>query len=411
MYRQPRYRLKRKVRFFFIAIVLLSLMAGGVLWAAGFFDNLDVPFVSDLPEPDAYEGRINVLVIGTDTRNGEEIARADTIMLCSVDTEKNLISILSIPRDTRVNIPGHGYDKINSSTIYGGPSMAMKTVSNLLGIRINKYAMIDYKGFKNLVDALGGVTMNVEQRMYHYDPDDGGAYTIDLYPGVQKLDGNKALQFVRYRSYALGDIQRAEQQQKFLTALIKEVLQPSTVVKLPSIVLSTYKDVKTNLSLNEIRKLAVAAKNMTDSTVQTQTLPGKFLNYNGISYWEADPVQTRYVVAAMMEGQIANSKVVLGEETINTRKTEDNIEQPNGTPSNEEETYNRDSGNNSWIPDYPDYDDNTGTGSSGTGSNSNNGSSQGQQGGSGSGSGGYSGGIVPPSIDYPDDPVRIEYHY
>ncbi|NTW05056.1 MAG: LCP family protein [Peptococcaceae bacterium] len=379
--------MKRKARFVFITLLVLMFMAGGVLWAVGYFDDMVNSLISG-GTVEAFEGRINVLVIGTDTRQGEDTARADTLMMCSVDTEKNLISILSIPRDTRVDIPGHGYDKINSSTIYGGPAMAMRTVSGLLGVRISKYAMIDYEGFKNLVDALGGVTMDVQHRMYHYDPQDRGAYTIDIRPGLQELDGDKALQFVRYRSYPLGDIQRTEQQQKFLTALIKEVLQPTTVVKLPKIIIKTYGDVDTNLSLMEMKELAEAAGKMNASTVVTQTLPGKFLNYDGISYWEADPIQSRQIVAAIMEGQ-SGSKVVLGETTINTKSSDSGASE--ATDSNPDSV--TDPATNQEVGGVPSEDVNawdssnntTGGSSSNTSSSSNSGGSK-----------GASGGIIPP---------------
>lgn len=319
-----RYRLKRRARFLFVVVFLLTILTGGGLWAAGFFDEfLYKRGFADMPEnPDPYKGRLNVLVMGVDTRKGETIARADTIMLCSVDTEKNILSVISIPRDTRVQIPGHGWEKINSATVFGGPSLAMKLVSDLLGIRVNNYVMTNYEGFKDIVDSLGGVTMDVKEKMYHHDPEDSGSYTIDIKPGVQRLNGDKALQFVRYRNYALGDITRAEQQQKFLSALVKQTLQPSTVFRLPPLVVSTYKAVDTNLSLLEMKKLAAAASKMTGDNLLTQTLPGKFLNIDGGSYWEPDPYLTRQVIAGIFEGKTV-SRVVMGETTVITTENKE----------------------------------------------------------------------------------------
>lgn len=315
-----RYRLKKRARFVFVVFFALTLLVGGGLWASGLIDDHLYKWgLVDIPEnPDAFKGRLNVLVMGLDTRKGENMARADTIMLCSVDTEKNIMSILSIPRDTRVRIPGHGWEKINSATVYGGPSLAMKVVSDLLGIRVDNYVMTDYEGFKQIINALGGVTIDIKERMYHEDPEDGGIYTIDLKPGVQRLNGDKALQYVRYRGYALGDISRVETQQKFLSALVKEVLQPSTVVRLPSLIVSTYKAVDTNLSLLNMKKLAVAASKMTSANLLTQTLPGKFLNLDGASYWEPDPSLTRQVIAGIYEGRVTVGKAVQGETTVVT---------------------------------------------------------------------------------------------
>ncbi len=329
--RNSGYRLKKRFRFVFVLFFFLTLLAGGGLWASGLMDDyLYEAGLIDFPEkPDAFKGRINVLVMGMDSRHGEA-ARADTIMLCSVDTEKNIMSILSIPRDTRVRIPGHGWEKINSATVYGGPGMAMKLVSDLLGIRVTSYVATDYDGFKSIIDTLGGVTVDIKERMYHHDPEDGGIYTIDLMPGVQRLDGYKALQYVRYRDYALGDIGRAEQQQQFLSALSKEVLQPSTVIRLPSLIAGAYRAVETNLSLLEMKKLAVAAGKMTGASLLTQTLPGQFLEYDGVSYWEPDPQLTRQVIAGIYEGR-AVGKVVLGEtKVISTEKPEEEPQKSQG---------------------------------------------------------------------------------
>lgn len=319
MRRNPRYRLRSRARFAFAAVLVIVFMTVGGLLAAWFLSDLDfLGIIDDSPgETAAFKTRLNVLVLGVDTRAGENMARADTIMLASVDAEKNQMSILSIPRDTRVRVPGHGWEKINSTTLLGGPALTMKTVSDLLGIRVNKYVMTDYEGFKDIVDALGGVTMDVKQRMYHHDPEDGGKYTVDLKPGIQRLDGDKALQFVRFRDYALGDINRAEQQQKFLAALVNEALQPSTVVKLPSLVSIVSKAVQTNLGIGEMKKLAQVASKMNKANLVTQTLPGKFLNTEDGSYWEVDPVQARAVVARLLEGR-PSGNVVLGETTTMT---------------------------------------------------------------------------------------------
>ncbi|RYD07038.1 hypothetical protein N752_00215 [Desulforamulus aquiferis] len=99
----------------------------------------------------------------------------------------------------------------------------MKTVSDLVGVDIDNYVVTNVRGFRDIVDVIGGVTLDVEKRMYYYDPfDEPDLRKIDLQPGVQKLDGNKALQYVRFRSDALGDVTRTERQQKFLKALAKE---------------------------------------------------------------------------------------------------------------------------------------------------------------------------------------------
>lgn len=321
-HRRPRYRLKSKIRLVGLCLFLMLAGAGGYLWAGGYLSlgQLDKDIVdiikTDEPGPkDMYEGRKNVLLLGMDARKGETLARTDTIMLASIDTEKNQLAVLSIPRDTRVEIPGHGWDKINGATLYGGPELAMRTVSDLLGVPVEDYVITNYDGFKEIIDALGGVTIDIEKRMYHYDPQDGGIYTIDLRPGVQRLDGEKALQYVRYRGYALGDIDRAEHQQKFLAALTREVLQAETVLKLPRLVTKLNDAIATNIKLTEMVKLANTARKMKEANIVTQTLPGTFLDYHGASYWSVDPSQARLAVARLFDGEKV-SQVVQGSTVV-----------------------------------------------------------------------------------------------
>jgi len=290
-------------------LLLIALVyAGYTLYANDFF--LPRFELSSTTAPVSIGQRLNVLLLGIDAREGETNTRTDTIILASVDPKTKQMSLLSIPRDTRVYIPKHGYDRINSAAVYGGPEMTMEVVSDLLGIPLKYYVLVDFNGFKNIVDTLGGVTLEVEQDMYHYDPTDNYAYHIDLKKGLQRLDGDKALQYVRYRGYAMGDIDRTAHQQKFLIALGKEVLQPSTILKLPSLVPTINKYVKTNLSLSDMMKLASAAKSMEDGTFVAQTLPGRPVDIDGISYWGVDPAEAKQMVAKLFKGE-TTTEVVL----------------------------------------------------------------------------------------------------
>ncbi|NMA52664.1 MAG: LCP family protein [Peptococcaceae bacterium] len=305
-----RRRLKRKRPFIIFCLLLAALFYGGyTLYANDFF--LPSFELGSSPAPPVNTGqRLNVLLLGVDAREGESQTRTDTIILASVDPKTKQMSLLSIPRDTRVNIPRHGYDRINSAAVYGGPEMSMKVVSELLGIPIKYYVIADFNGFKNIVDALGGVTLEVEQDMYHYDPTDNYAYHIDLSRGLQRLDGDKALQYVRYRGYAMGDIERTAHQQKFLVALGKEMLQPGTILKLPSLIPEVNKYVKTNLSLSDMMKMASAAKSMEDGNFVAQTLPGRPVDIDGISYWGVDPAEARQMVAMLFRGETTTDVVL-----------------------------------------------------------------------------------------------------
>ena len=181
--------------------------------------------------------------------------------------------------------------------------MTTRVVSSLLGVPLRYYVLVDFNGFKRVVDALGGVTIDVEQDMYHEDPEDNRAYQIDLKKGLQRLDGDKALQYVRYRGYPLADIERTQHQQKFLAALLHEVTQPSAVLKLPVLVPELYRCVKTNLSLTQIYQLAQAARKLEGSKMLAQTLPGYPVMIDDISYWAVDPAEAKLALGRLLNGE------------------------------------------------------------------------------------------------------------
>ena len=292
-----------------LTVIFLLLMAGT---AGAYYVWTGKPpsaFVTG-PSSSSPSGRTNVLLMGTDARAGEPSQRTDTMILCSIDPASRQVALLSIPRDTRVDLPGHGLDKINDADVYGGPDEAMAVAGNLLGVDINYYVLADFNGFKDIVDTLGGVTVDVKSNMYHYDPMDGGIYTIDLKKGVQVLDGTKALEFVRFRDDALGDIDRTARQQEFLTALVKKMMQPSSLTKLPALAPEVMRDVHTNLPLAMVVSLARTAAGIDNLQVVRQTLPGYFATIGGISYWVVDPDQARAVAAAVLNGR-TTARVVL----------------------------------------------------------------------------------------------------
>ncbi|OPX88424.1 MAG: Regulatory protein MsrR [Pelotomaculum sp. PtaB.Bin104] len=163
--------------------------------------------------------------------------------------------------------------------------MSSRVVSDLLGVPVRYYVLADFSGFKKVVDILGGVTIDVDQDMYH-DDDDG--YSINLKKGVQRLDGDKALQYVRYRGYAMADIERTHYQQKFLMALAHEMFQTGTILKLPALVPEINRYVKTNMNAGDLIQFATIADNLKDGNMIAQTLPGQPVTIGDGSYWAAD---------------------------------------------------------------------------------------------------------------------------
>lgn len=260
-------------------------------------------------------GRFNILLLGTDARPGEKDARTDTMIVASVDRETRRIALLSIPRDSLVEIPGHGKDKINSANLYGGIETTKGLVEDVLGIQIKYWAKTNFNGFKDIIDTLGGVTIDVEKNMRYRDPTDGT--NINLRKGVQRLDGKNALDYARFRHDALGDITRTQRQQKLLRALGDELFQSSSIVKLPKLVPQILKAVETNLTLRESLDLVAFTKDLETIEIVTQTLPGKFYNNRG-SYWQIDEEKAKLVLNDLLLGITTNA--IQGEVTVVDRR-------------------------------------------------------------------------------------------
>lgn len=245
---------------------------------------------------------LNVLLLGIDARPDESIGRTDSIILASLEPRSGQVRLLSIPRDTRVNIPGRGWNKINTACVYGGPELTMEVVSELLGTPIEYYALVDFNGFAALIDKLGGVTIDVEQDMFLPD-DEYSSLGINLRKGKQRLNGKQALQYVRYRSYLRGDLDRTLHQQKFLTALAQETLRLGTIPKLPSLLPELLRNVETNLNAGDLYQLAAGLGKINNLNISTQTLPGHSVYINGGSYWAVDPARARLVLARLQNGE------------------------------------------------------------------------------------------------------------
>ncbi|GAW93853.1 LCP family protein [Calderihabitans maritimus] len=235
--------------------------------------------------------RFNILLLGVDQRE-DETSRADTIMVAFLDPGEKTVRLLSIPRDTYAEIPGRGREKINHAHAYGGPELMVKTVENFLGISLDGYVEVNFEGFIKVIDLLGGVKINVEKRM-HYPPEG-----INLYPGLQTLDGQKALQYVRFRSDGRGDIGRIERQQKFLQLLADQALRLKNLPKLPGIIQEIWANTRTDLSLTEIISLTAAFKEVEEISIEAKTVPGEPTYINGLSYWKPDHEQLQKIIDA-----------------------------------------------------------------------------------------------------------------
>ena len=281
-----------------LKIALLILLFITISMGSGFYyvfrslnDPLDPsidPNVSDSTDEYVKGGKQNILVLGMDAgtigaKEEYNRHRTDTIIVVSLDRKNKDVKVLSIPRDTRVKIGGYGIQKINAAMAFGGPDLAVKTVKDFLGVPIHNYVAIKLSSFRNIVDALGGVEIDVKQRMKYSDPA-GGIY-IDLYPGLQVLDGDKAEQFVRFREYPDADIGRIRAQQQFMEALVKQALKPATILKIPKIIEVVQENVETDLQPLELASLANFARQIKQEDIKMYMIPGEGKYISGISYF------------------------------------------------------------------------------------------------------------------------------
>ncbi len=292
-----------------IIIVVLSYLTYKYILA----DQLGSNSIDNLSRSDRLNLKKNIVVMGVDERNGD-VGRSDTLFVIMFDTKNNHASLLSIPRDTMVKIPKNGWDKINHAYAYGGHKMTEQTVEEFLGIQINNYVVIDFKGFVNIIDAIGGIDIDVEKDMYYSDPYDDGGLVIDLKKGQQHLDGKKAIEYVRYRDEE-GDIGRIKRQQKFIAAVYDKITSAQILLKVPGLVKEIMSMIKTDMSLSDMATLAKAMHTdmKTNGGLAMATVPGEPAYIEDISYWIPDMTDLRAQMVTM-QGATMNSKYRLAAE-------------------------------------------------------------------------------------------------
>ena len=221
----------------------------------------------------------------------------DTMLLVRVDPIKQKLTVLSIPRDTKANIEGHGETKINAANPYGGPSLAAQSVSNLLnGVPIDRYVRVNIKGIAKLVDALGGVTIYIPYDMKYSD--DSQHLYIDFKQGEQHLNGNKVSEYLRFRHDRYGDIGRVQRQQLLMRAIQEQALKPETLLQAPQLLSIIQDHIDSNLSIDELLALSGFMVKIKKNEVKMVMLPGNFNNDGkyAISYWLPDQEQIKKVM-------------------------------------------------------------------------------------------------------------------
>lgn len=288
------YKKKKNYNRLIALIIIVILFIAGIIFANMDDSNSNPPTVSS-----AQTNAINIMIMGVDKRV-DDVGRSDTLMVLTYNPADKKASLMSLPRDTRVHIDKNGYDKINHAYAFGGHELTKKTVESFLNVPINYYVLIDIQAFEKIIDAVGGIDIDVEKRMYYEDPwDDDGGLVIDLKPGLQHLNGKTAIQYVRYRDTE-GDIGRINRQQKFMKAFLAQIISPAILPKLPDIISNISSAIQTDMPLNDMLSLVANLPTIQQNGLISEMVPGKPAYIKDVSYWIPDIAKTREMIAQNM---------------------------------------------------------------------------------------------------------------
>lgn len=257
--------------------------------ALGYHTSFDEPFY--------------MMLIGSDKREGNSSmgARSDTNIVVRVDPTEDQLTMVSIPRDTKIDIDGYGTQKFNAAYSFGDAAGAIEAAEELLDIEISHYAEVNFKDLSGLVDAVGGVTVEVEETIddYHCDDGDGNHYVIE--EGTQTLSGGEALTFARTRQYVDGDFTRQSHQRQLIEAIVEKVVH-MPITSIPGVIEAASQCVTTDLNVLDVIGLAQMFADEGGITIYSAMLPSYTQNINGISFVINDTEKTKEMMEIVEEG-------------------------------------------------------------------------------------------------------------
>ncbi len=360
--RRSSWGVKTNWRLSLLSVFLVVFVAGGVYAGYLFYSTvkdvvahaqLGAPVRTnneqgqvDAPNvPDIAQERTNILLLGSDQR-AEELgpSRTDTIIVVTIDPQNKTAGMLSIPRDLWVSIPGYSEGRINTAHFLGdrddypggGPALAKTTVQYTLGIPIHYYVRINFEGFERLVDAIGGITIDVTEAIYDEEYPDGsyGYITVDIPAGVQYMDGKTALQYARTR-HGGSDFTRARRQQEVIKAIRDKVFSLDIpLTKIPEMLRIAGGSIQTDLGLSEMYDLAklvreIPAKNI-QSAVVDESMTSPKTTPDGAQVLIPNRTQIREMVKELFGGPVPTTVADLSEREVIALEAA-RIEVQNGT--------------------------------------------------------------------------------
>lgn len=306
--------------------LIISVIVASVSFAMGAYarvHHINVPHIDPLPipggksadnKPESEEltvnGRLNILLIGED--NVEASRRSDTVALITFDIDNRSIRVLSVPRDTRVPIPGHGTQKLNHAFAYGREALLRQTLQNYLGVPIHYYINMNYDNFPKLVDMIGGVDIFVGKAMKYRDRKQN--LNIDIPVGKHRMNGETALKYVRFRKDALGDIGRVRRQQQFLKAVIHKMYEPANLSNFAALSRQITETLNTDMAPSLTLQLCLFVKKLDKETnrIFFAMLRGYPETIDNLSYWIGDlKYAARFISATTEELIVMNQEAQL----------------------------------------------------------------------------------------------------
>ena len=324
-YRRVRRRRPKRSNGFFKYFLFFVILFSGIIYAinSDLFKKIHIPMEATPRSAIDFNfnfspRRQNILLMGVDASENPTMpfkgTRSDTMLLVSIAPYGKNINVISIPRDSKVYISGKSKaDKINHAFAFGGAKLAVKTVEEVFGVKINNYIAISNAGVIKLIDTLGGLPIYIEKNM-KYD-DYSAKLHINLKQGEHILSGKETEGYLRFRHDSYGDIGRIRRQQWFFNALTTRLKEPTVIVKLPEILKIMPEYIQTDLSGYELAKYIGIAKNLDSSTVQIATIPGAPSTKGVVSYWIIDPEKTQELIDAMVyrnKISVENSQISVG---------------------------------------------------------------------------------------------------
>ncbi|AUB55823.1 hypothetical protein BK007_07295 [Methanobacterium subterraneum] len=263
-----------------VILILIGIIVLGV----------SLSFFMFSPKTNSSSERINILFLGADARTPQTQGYTDSINILSIDKKTKEVSLLSIPRDTRVEIAGKGVDKINSAYAYGDINTTKETVENFLKVRIDYYILVDFTDFKEMVDTLGGITMNVEPHISKARPELHGK------TGVSKLTGEEALIYVRFRQDSESEGGRMRRHREAIQAIIDGALNPSNILQAPAVLNQLRENVKTDIPPLETTVIETLITGFDIENARIGVVTGEYTHINGINYMIPDMDKTEKTV-------------------------------------------------------------------------------------------------------------------